>query len=147
MSRRRKTLIQPASKIREKARGNGMVDDLAADNLLVIETDIEKAMNNGADKSVTEIATSFSIPPMTREDAQRAVYYRILKELRDAEYTPRIEFRGKKEGEQRVFMHVKWVKPTEEDQKQVMNEYIAKHQFKEIAAAPSGSGPRRRRRK
>jgi hypothetical protein len=123
----RRRYIKSAEEIRLACKGSGIVEEIAYDILLVIESDIEKAIEGKFDKSITEISTNFNIPPMKRSAAQRAVYYKIMKELKTSGYIPNIEIRGSKEGYQQVFIHVKWRTVIDETEEQMMDNYIRQH--------------------
>lgn len=140
----RRRYIKSADEIRQTVRGSGFVEEQAYDILLVIEQDIERAIENKKDSAITEIATNIDIPPMKRLDAQRAVYYKILKELRDSGYTPRIEIRGTREGEQQVFIHTTWRTELDETQDQVMDNFIKQHSILDTTKQKE-PGSRRRR--
>jgi preprotein translocase subunit SecF len=121
-----------------------VVEDLAMDICLVIESDIEKAIERREDCSITEVSTSFEIPPMKREDAQRAVYYKILKELKTAGYRPSIQFKGTGSNQQ-VFIHVKWKTQLDETQQQAMDNFIKQHAQIDPTGPVKAPGSRRRR--
>lgn len=139
-------IIKPADDIRKKVKGQGVIEEIALGILLVIEADIERAIENKQDVSITEISTSFDVPPMKPMDAQRAIYYAILHGLRQSGYIPKIEFRGNaKEGNQKVFIHVKWKTSLDETQEQAMDNYIKQHALLDTTTKEKPLNTRRRR--
>lgn len=145
MKKSKRRLIKTADEIRRKVKGEGFVQEAAYDILLVIESDIEKAIENKSEESITEISTNFNFPPMKREDAQRAVYFCIIKELRESGYIPKIKFVGSKEGEQQVFIVVKWKTSLDETEEQAMDNYIKQHSVVDSTVKSKPVGSRRRR--
>lgn len=142
----KKRSILSADRLRSRVKGSGIVEETGYDILLVIETDIERAIERKDNKSITELQTNFDIPPMKHQDAQRAVYFFVVKELVRAGYNAKIEFRGSREGEQRVFLHVTWVTKTDEIEIKAMDEYLKKHSYAAIDTVNTKPPNSRRRR-
>lgn len=139
--------IKPASLVRRRAKGGGVVEEYVNDILKVIEDDVEKALEAGKDVARTEIQTEFHIPPLTRVNAQRRVYYHLVKELTMSDYTPKIEIIGNKSGAQKVYIHTKWNTHDDDDERDYMDQFLKAHSIiTENTEDSCGQTGRRRRR-
>ena len=139
--------IVPASIIRRRAKGDGILEEYVYDILKVIEADVKTAMEKGKDESRTEIQTEFNIPPLPRVKAQRRVYYYLMKELTMCDYRPEIDIVGSKSGMQRVYIYVKWMTEDDEDEESYMDQFIKSHSRMNADSDISNNGVGRRRRR
>src|SRR6185437_3878050 len=121
--------IIPAYQIMDQVQGGDYIQDYVNEILLVIEEDIQNAIDSPDKKrySVTEIQTMFDVPDMANKDAQRSVYYYLIRALKKAEYFPTIEFDKSKRNNPRVFMHVGWFSKEDIEAEKYMDSYILKN--------------------
>ena len=102
-----KVLI-PAYRIIEKTKGGGEIEKYVNQHLAIIEADIENALENEENHSMTELDTTFFVPYMNNQQAQRDVYFHTAQALVKAGYHPKLKFVGKLSQVQRVFLIVRW---------------------------------------
>ena len=101
-------IMIPAYRIIEKTKGCGEIEKYVNENLALIEADIENALENEETMSVTELGTTFDVPYMNNQQAQRDVYFHTAQALVKAGYLPMMKFAGKLAQVQRVFIVVRW---------------------------------------
>lgn len=112
MSNKIKVII-PAYRILEKTKGGGEIERYVNQHLSLVEADIEDALENEIPYARTELDTTFSVPYMTNQQAQRDVYYHTAQALLKAGYQPKLKFFGKRADTQRVFVMVRWANQQE----------------------------------
>jgi hypothetical protein len=98
----------PAYRILEKTKGGGEIEKYVNQHLSLIEADIENALENEESMSITELDTTFFVPYMSNQQAQRDVYFHTAQALVKAGYHPKLKFVGKLSQIQRVFLVVRW---------------------------------------
>ncbi len=141
-----KMSIIPACHIIKKSQGDGLIEDAVNEILAVIEDDVTDAIDNRKTFSKTELPTTFDIPSMTNERAQKHIYFHVLMTLKKAQYHPTYEFIGKKSETQKVFIIVKWTSKDDQEMEVFMNKYIQMHTIDENPTEIKET-PRRRRRR
>ncbi len=87
-----------------------------------VDADIKVAYDQGKKYCVCSVPITYNIPFMTCADAQRYIYYHVLKSLLDREF--RAEMELKKEA---TLFHVTWLSKEEEDEIEQQNAILAKY--------------------
>ena len=126
MAGRKITVNLPASVVKNRLRGDGVVEDYAEEILRLIEEDIQDAMENEKTSVITEIGTNFSVPNMSNMAAQRDIYYLVCNALIKADYSPRLLCNGVRSETQRVFILTKWRTPIDEEHEKYKDEFLSK---------------------
>lgn len=86
-----------------------------------IQEHILKAHADGQNTLSYELQSQFEIPYTINKDAQRKIYYHILKELDEKKFHPKIKFANNGND---VTLYVKWYSPMAIKEKQLQDEYI-----------------------
>ena len=123
MSNKIKVMI-PAYRILEKTKGGGEIERYVNQHLALIEADIEDALENEISFAKTELDTTFAVPYMTNQQAQRDVYYHTAQALLKSGYQPRLKFFGRRADTQKVFIVVRWANQQEQRIDTYKDEFI-----------------------
>ena len=113
-----------ASRIREKARGGGEIEEYAQEILDNVSEDIEDALENEEKYSKTEVGTIFDVPCMSLADAQRDVYYLACQALVKSGYHPLIKFGGNTADSQHVFIYTSWETKQDEHNSNYKDDFL-----------------------
>jgi len=142
-----KMSILPADKIRARAKGDGVIEEKVHDQLKIIEHEIKLAIEARGIEVKVEIPTTFGLPSMTNANAQRRIYYYILKAMHTAGYRAKIRSDGGADPmKQKVWIHVKWFDKNDEQEEAYMDRYIKANSFNTPKEVTSGRTVSRRRR-
>lgn len=87
-----------------------------------IDDDLKIAHDDGRKSAVVSVPINFSIPYMKNSDAQRIIYYKILRSLLDRGFHPRIELK-----KTATVFNVSWLSDEEKDEIKVQNTLLAKY--------------------
>lgn len=88
-----------------------------------IDNEIRTAHEQGKNYEVSiSVPITFSIPHMQNKDAQRMIYYEIIKSLEEREFIVEIEL--KKDS---TLFYVTWLSSDEKTEIELQNTIIAKH--------------------
>lgn len=98
----------PASLVRNRTLGSSDIEEYAQEIISLIEEDIENALERRENNCTTEIGANFDVSYMKNADAQREIYYLVMKSLIEAGYYPKIYIHGRKAERQKVFMITNW---------------------------------------
>lgn len=139
--------ITPAHHIVRQGSGDGFIDDYVHEILTMVDEDVKKAVEEKRDTATTEIPTTFDVPGMINQRAQMYIYFKVLRALKQAQYFPNIRFNGKKNEEQRAFLHVKWFSKEDEEMEKYMDKFIKMHSVDQDPIAGVQQAPLRRRRR
>lgn len=113
---------------------NNEVDRIIQDIVREILDDIQCSINECREKLenvvVVDIPTVFEIPTMRSEDAQRTIYYYILRALDYYKYDAKIKQLGSKRGTQKVQIHIMLESDEDIRMKKHMDDYIRQKSIK-----------------
>jgi hypothetical protein len=142
----KKTRIIPAYHFKKEHIGDGEVNDYVNDLLGTIEDDMQQAVENELNSSKTELGTLFKVPGLSIDKARLYVYYHLIKALRNAGYTPRLERLTKLNGELVMFIHVTWLSKKDTSREKYMTDYVNHYSMTPSAKKkPTVHGRRRKR--
>jgi hypothetical protein len=123
--------IIPAYKFRKDSSGDEFIGDHVNDILGLVEDEVVKAINEERRKCKVEIPTDFEVPYVSRVDAQKRVYFHVIKALKQAEYTAMIQFDGENSNKQKVYIHATWMTKEDSEQDKYMEDFLAAHSVSE----------------
>lgn len=88
-----------------------------------MDTEIKLAHEQGRNYEVTiTVPINFSIPYMQNKDAQRIIYYEILKSLLEREFIVEIDLQKNS-----TVFYITWVSSDEKHEIELQNTLLAKH--------------------
>lgn len=116
--------IQPYS-IKHKTDINREIEEQVNDCLNLIEMDLDKAISQHERRSVTKLINmNFQIPGLTKEGAQRRIFYHVLKALEEAKYIPKLKISENDEDYTVTFI-IEWITNEDRDTEKFMDTFIA----------------------
>ncbi len=139
--------ITPAKNARRIAYGDGQIEEFVNEILACANDAIHNAIDQGQTSVQFGIRTTFDIPRMKNADAQRSIYYWVMKTLEENDYKVNITFVGSTVEEQNVFLNVRWFKKQDVLLQQFMDDYIKKHVQREKKQHHHSSGDSKNRTK
>lgn len=122
----RKHPLPPASELRRQKYYDNEISDYVHDILYTINDEIETAIGGGENKATVEIPVTFSVNRMSCRDAQRHIYFKLLNELIDLEYRPKLQF-IKNKSSVSVLLHIKWANQKDSEFNTYMDNFISSH--------------------
>lgn len=112
--------LTPAETIRKRTMNSPEIKSLVVEIIDAIDANIQEHRNT-TNKIDHELPREIFIPGLTKQNAQRIVYYKVAKEILEKGYTLELTMGVK------VIFHISWVADMDDADAEKINEFLAKH--------------------
>jgi len=90
--------------------------------MATINDNIRVAYESGADRVTVAVPITFNIPYMTNSDAQRIIYFHILKDLLERDFIVQLDLK-----QNATIFYIRWISDEEEKEIELQKALIAKY--------------------